>query len=93
MEQKALPISKSWVLESGAILAPRAALLSALRYFAAVKALIIPLGLLNCPHQIGLFCLSRLDVVLLGDFLDLFDFHDAFPPFLCFSQTSASLDV
>jgi hypothetical protein len=44
---------------------------------------------LNSPHQIGLFCLTRLDVVLLGNFLDFFEFHDAFPPLLCFSLQSA----
>jgi hypothetical protein len=74
------------LLGSGAIFAPQAGILSALCYFAAVKALLIPLGLLNSPHQIGLFCLTRFDVVLLGDFLDFFDFHDAVSP-LVFSQT------
>jgi hypothetical protein len=72
---------------SGAIFAPRAAVLSALHYFAAVKALFIPLGLLNSPHQIGLLSLTRLDVVLLGDFLDIFNFHDAVSPLVFFSQT------
>jgi hypothetical protein len=78
---------------SGAIFAPRAAVLPALGYFAAVKALLIPLGVLNSPHQFGLICLTRLDVVLLGDFLDLFDFHEAVPPSLSFSQKYVSLDV
>jgi hypothetical protein len=64
---------------SGAIIAPRAAILSALVSFAAVKALLIPLGLLNGPHQFSLFFLSRLDVVSLGDFPDLIEFHDAVP--------------
>jgi hypothetical protein len=64
---------------SGTIIAPRAVILSALVSFAAVKALLIPLGLLNGPHQFSLFFLSRLDVVPLGDFPDLIEFHDAVP--------------
>ena len=80
----------SCALESDAIFAPRAAVLSALRSFAAVKARLIPLGLLNCPHQIGLFYLTRPDVVFLGDFLDFFKFHDAVPSLLCSSQICVS---
>jgi hypothetical protein len=64
---------------SGAIIAPRAAILSALVSFAAIKALLIPLGLLNGPHQFSLFFLSHLDVVTLGDFPDLIEFHHAVP--------------
>jgi hypothetical protein len=67
---------------SGAIITPRAAILSALVSFAAVKALLIPLGLLNGSHQFSLFFLSRLDVVPLGDFPDLIEFHNAVPSFL-----------
>jgi hypothetical protein len=68
---------------SGAIFTPQAGLLTALRSFAAVKAGLIPLGLLNCPYEFGLFCLTGLDVVPLGDLLDLVEFHDLLSPLSC----------
>jgi hypothetical protein len=74
---------------SGAIIAPQAGILFALRCLAAVEALLITLCLLNCPHQIGLFCLTGFDVVFPGDFPDLFDFHDTVSPLVFFAKECA----
>jgi hypothetical protein len=86
--QNTTPVKKTIVYKIPlfTFIAPKTFFLAALRCFTAVKALLIPLGLLNCPHQIGLFCLSRLDVMFLGDSLDLFEFHYAVSPLFCFSQ-------
>jgi hypothetical protein len=61
------------------IIAPRAAILSALVGFAAIKTLLIPLCFLNGPYQFRFFHFSRLDVVLPGNFPDLVEFHDVVP--------------
>jgi hypothetical protein len=50
-------------------------MLSALSGDLSVKALLIPLCLLNRPHKVALFRLADFDIMLPGDFFDLVDFH------------------
>lgn len=57
------------------ILAPQAALLPAVLGTVTVKTGGITLGLLNGPNQFTLVGLSDFEVMVLGDALDLVDFH------------------
>jgi hypothetical protein len=57
------------------ILAPQTDILPALPGTVAVKAGVISFRLLDCPHKVALFCLAYFNVMSLGNFLYLVDFH------------------